>query len=62
MGLLPSIPAALPIYISAAFCVLFVGSFFAATYFLGGILSELRRGAFRGYRVQIVKADKNEKQ
>ncbi len=52
---------AMPVYISAAFCIVFVASFFAATCFLGGILNEMKRAAFNGYRVQIVKSDKNEK-
>lgn len=61
MDLLPTTSAVLPLYISAAFCVAFVGCFFAVTYFLGGILWELRKGAFKGYRVQLVKAEKHEK-
>lgn len=58
--LLPNTTAALPIYIGATFCVLFSASFFATTLFLAGILQELRRGAFKGYRVRIIKADKND--
>ena len=60
MGFLPSTSAALPVYVAAFFCVAFAGSFFAATYFLGGILAELRKGSFKGYRVQLVKAEKHD--
>ncbi len=60
MSWLPQTSQALPLYIGAGFCVVFSACFFAVTVFLGGILAELRRGAFKGYRVKLVKAEKSD--